>query len=169
MTVAPGHPPGGGRPSEPAGYRVEPHDPSRPGHLAELAVMRSAWTREQTDAAEDGFADRLAVWWRDQGGARHGWVARTRAGRSVGMANAQVFQRMPRPGRTDTRWAYVANVWVEPAHRRRGVGRLLMDAVLGWCRTEGLVRVVLNPSEVSLPLYRSVGFRPADDLMRLDL
>ncbi|MGL5853495.1 MAG: GNAT family N-acetyltransferase [Phycicoccus sp.] len=76
---------------------------------------------------------------------------------------------MPQPGRADIRWAYVANVWVEPAHRRRGVGRLLMDVVLGWCRDEGLVRVVRGPSEVSLPLYRSVGFRPADDLMRLDL
>jgi hypothetical protein len=29
--------------------------------------------------------------------------------------------------------------------------------------------VVLNPSEMSLPLYRSLGFRPADDLLRLDL
>ena len=76
---------------------------------------------------------------------------------------------MPRPGVPDTRWGYVANVWTEPKHRRRGVGRLVMAELLGWCREEGLVRVVLNPSEVSLPLYRALGFRPADDLLRLDL
>jgi len=69
----------------------------------------------------------------------------------------------------DVRWAYVANVWVDPGHRRRGVGRLLMETVLGWSREQRMVRLVLNPSEVSLPLYRGLGFQPADNLMRLDL
>ena len=32
-----------------------------------------------------------------------------------------------------------------------------------------MLRVVLNPSEMSLPLYRGLGFRPADDLMLLEL
>ncbi len=82
------------------------------------------------------------------------------------MANLQVFERMPRPDVPDVQRAHVAKVWVDPAHRRQGVGRLLMDAVLRWCRAHGMVRVVLNPSEVSLPLYRSVGFRPAHDECR---
>jgi hypothetical protein len=30
-------------------------------------------------------------------------------------------------------------------------------------------RVVLHPSEMSRPLYQALGFRPADDLVRLDL
>ncbi|MBM6404678.1 GNAT family N-acetyltransferase [Phycicoccus sp. CSK15P-2] len=131
--------------------------------------MRTAWMLEQDDAAEDGFVDRLGAWWRQQGGARHAWVVRAPAGEPVGMANLQVFDRMPRPGRPDTRWAYVANVWTDPAHRRRGVGRLLVDALLDWCRSQGMVRVVINPSEVSVPLYRAVGFVDAADLMRLDL
>ncbi|HMM95678.1 GNAT family N-acetyltransferase [Phycicoccus sp.] len=150
-------------------YRVERLDPRRSRDLADLAGMRAAWAGEQSDATEEGFAARLGAWWEAQGGVRHAWVVRDAGGGAVGMANCQVFDRMPRPGRPDRRWAYVANVWTAPAHRRRGVGRLLMTELLAWCREQGLVRVVLNPSEVSLPLYRSVGFRPADDLMRLDL
>ena len=150
-------------------YRVERLDPTRPDDLAGLAAMRTAWMLEQSPTAEEGFADRLGAWWERQGGVRHAWVVRDPGGRPVGMANLQVFDRMPRPGRPDTRWAYVANVWVDPALRRGGLGRMLMDSVLDWCRAERLVRVVLNPSEVSLPLYRAVGFRPAEDLMRLDL
>ena len=42
-------------------------------------------------------------------------------------------------------------------------------AVLAWAREQRMVRLVLNPSEVSLPLYRGLGFQPADNLMRLDL
>ncbi|WP_235950571.1 GNAT family N-acetyltransferase [Phycicoccus flavus] len=150
-------------------YRVEVLDPGRDADLADLAAMRTAWTREQSDAAEDGFARRLGEWWEAQAGSRRLWVVRTGDARAVGMANLQVFDRMPRPGTPDARWAYVANVWTDPAHRRRGVGRLLVDTMLAWCREEGMVRVVLNPSQVSRPLYRSAGFRPADDLMVLEL
>ena len=44
-----------------------------------------------------------------------------------------------------------------------------MEAVLAWAREQRMVRLVLNPSEVSLPLYSGLGFQPADNLMRLDL
>lgn len=154
-----------------AGQHVEVLDPSRPEHLADLARMRVAWTAEHVaEGPEDpGFPDRLGEWWRRQGGRRRAWVARDDGGGAIGMANLQVFDRMPRPGVPDVRWAYVANVWVDPAHRRLGVGAALVAAVLEWCREEGMVRVVLNPSEVSRPLYRRAGFRAADDLMRLDL
>jgi GNAT superfamily N-acetyltransferase len=152
-----------------SGYRVEPLDPSRVGDLVELASMRTAWTEEGGAAVDDAFLDRLDRWWRREAGHRRIWVARGPEGTGVAMANLQVFERMPRPGSPDARWAYVANVWVDPEHRRRGVGRLVMDEVVAWCRAEGLERMVLNPSEASVPLYRSLGFRAADDLMRLDL
>lgn len=45
----------------------------------------------------------------------------------------------------------------------------LLAEVVQWCRSAGRRRIVLNPSEMSLKPYRALGFRPADDLMRLDL
>jgi GNAT superfamily N-acetyltransferase len=143
--------------------------------LADLTRMRLAWSAEQgldatDDAALDAFSDRMERWWDQQSGHRLAWVARTGEGDAVGMANASVFERMPKPGTPPSRWAYVANVWVDPAHRRRGVGGLLMGGLVDWARTERLVRVVLAPSEVSRPLYRAFGFKAADDsLLRLDL
>ena len=80
-----------------------------------------------------------------------------------------VFERMPHAGLPDTRWAYLANLWVEPDLRRRGVASALVTAAVDWARAEGMERVVLNPSEMSRPLYQAFGFRPADDLLRLDL
>ena len=43
------------------------------------------------------------------------------------------------------------------------------DELITWARAHGMVRVVLAPSEMSVPLYDSLGFRPAHDLLRLDL
>jgi GNAT superfamily N-acetyltransferase len=37
----------------------------------------------------------------------------------------------------------VGGMWVEASHRRRGVGRVLLAAVLGWARTRGLKHVGL--------------------------
>lgn len=76
---------------------------------------------------------------------------------------------MPVPGRTAARWIYVANVSGRPESRRQGVAADLMREVVAWARAERMVRVVLAPSEMSVPFYASLGFRPADDLLRLDL
>ncbi|WP_353950526.1 GNAT family N-acetyltransferase [Knoellia sp. S7-12] len=87
------------------------------------------------------------------------------AGIPVGMANAAIFERMPVPGTGSGRWIYVANVFVLPEHRRQGIAADLMSAITQWARAEGMVRIVLAPSEMSIP----IGFRPAHALMRLDL
>ncbi|NNM45458.1 GNAT family N-acetyltransferase [Knoellia koreensis] len=139
------------------------------GDLGDLARMRTDWTVAQGGEPADGFEDEFRAWWERESGHRRTWVALDAGGTAVGMVNLMVFERMPRPGRDAGRWAYVANVWVDEAHRRRGVGRLLMTAVVDWSRAERMVRIVLSPSEMSLPLYTSLGFRPADNLLRLDL
>lgn len=144
-----------------------------PDDLDELARLRVAWTVELGGSPAEGFQDEFERWWESHGAHRSAWLARpttptTDPAPAVGMVNAAIFERMPRPGRRTGRWAYVANVWVDPAHRRRGVGTLMMHQAIAWCREEGMDRIVLNPSAMSVPMYRALGFRPADDLMRLD-
>ena len=147
---------------------------ARAADIGELARLRTLWTVEQGGSSEDGFEADFRRWWDSHGAHRRAWLARpdTAAEQervAIGMVNAAVFERMPRPGQRTGRWAYVANVWVDPDHRRRGVGTLMMDHVTAWCREVGMERIVLNPSAMSVPMYRALGFRPADDLMRLDL
>ena len=138
-----------------------------------LAALRASWGASLDAGAVDGagagdLTTRLRRWWERQPGARTAWLA-VEGERPVGMVNVAVFERMPHVGRPDAHWAYLANLWVEPDRRRRGIASALLAAVLDWSRVEGMERVVLNPSEMSLPLYHSLGFRPADDLLRLDL
>lgn len=135
--------------------------------LPAVARMRAHWTgAEPGDDA--GFDRRLADWWQRQGSERVLWVALADDG-PAGMANLAVFERMPRPNRPVSRWGYLANLWVEPGYRRQRIGLALVDRVVGWSSEQSLDRVVLNPSEMSMSLYRSRGFRPAGDLLRLDL
>lgn len=138
--------------------------------LTHVARLRTDWAVGKGLAAADPavFLAEVTQWWRRQGDGRHLWL--TWSGeRPVAMANLAVFERMPRPGRPRARWGYVGNLWVDVEHRRRGVASSLMSHVIDWGRAQQMERIILNPSAMSRPLYVSLGFRPADDLLRLDL
>ncbi|HOF63156.1 MAG TPA: GNAT family N-acetyltransferase [Dermatophilaceae bacterium] len=154
--------------------------PAVAGDAAAVADARRRWAREQRSAelvdADDGFEARFDQWWEETEGRRHTWIAVPQVDgheavgvEAVGMVQLTVFSRMPSPGQPTGRWAYVGQVWVEPAYRRHGVATALMRAAIEWARREGMLRLVLNPSEMSRPMYAALGFRSASDLLRLDL
>jgi GNAT superfamily N-acetyltransferase len=57
------------------------------------------------------------------------------------------------------RLAFVYNVYTEPAHRRRGLARRVMDAMHHWCRDAGIASIALNASEDGRPLYEALGYQ----------
>ncbi len=63
---------------------------------------------------------------------------------------------------TDTGRPHLWGLWVRPEHRRRSIGRQLMDAVLDWVDHAGPPRAVLldvNPSrDGAVRLYEALGF-----------
>jgi len=83
----------------------------------------------------------------------------------VGTANLIVMSRMPRPAAGASSWCYLANVYVLPEHRGRGVRRRLVARAVALAREQGCVRIVLSPSEHAVPLYEDAGFGPASMLM----
>jgi ribosomal protein S18 acetylase RimI-like enzyme len=55
------------------------------------------------------------------------------------------------------------DIVVDPAHRREGIGRMLLDATLAWLDARGAPRVVLSTAvrnEAAQRLFTSAGFRP---------
>lgn len=60
---------------------------------------------------------------------------------------------------------YVFNVWTEPAHRRQGLSRLLMQALLEACPALGVQRVGLHASTDGRPLYEALRFEPSNEMM----
>ena len=78
------------------------------------------------------------------------------------MATLYEFRRMPRPGRMDSRWGYLGNMFVRADCRNRGVGSALISAVIEAAEQRRYVRVVLSPTARSVPFYRRAGFVDAD-------
>ena len=114
--------------------------------------------------ADPDFEQRFAAWYAQEASRRIIWLAEV-DGYVVGMVNLAVFERMPRPGRPASCWGYLGNAFVLAEHRNQGIGQRLLDALLDHADRNGFARVVLSPSERSIPFYHRAGFGAADVLM----
>ena len=57
--------------------------------------------------------------------------------------------------------AHLISMWTAPTHRRQGVGRLLVNEVLGWARLRGahtLRLMVTSNNETAITFYQRLGF-----------
>jgi GNAT superfamily N-acetyltransferase len=87
-----------------------------------------------------------------------GWLVVAEDESVIAGAGVQVRTLLPRPETDVPREALVVNVYVEPAYRRQGLARRLMEAILAWSREHGVERVSLHASMMGQPLYESLGF-----------
>ena len=84
------------------------------------------------------------------------WVAEL-DGRVVGLCSAQIVISTAEGGPV----AWVEDVVVSPDLRGRGIGSLLLDAVLAWAGRRGLARLQLvadRDNEAALGFYRRLGW-----------
>jgi len=124
--------------------------------LAMFAEMGSA---VDTAAVGPAFRRWLAVTM--PAGTYKSWVAESENGGVVAGGGITVLPWPPGPHDIAGRIAYAYNVYTEPAHRRQGLARTIMEAIHAWCRGEGIGVVGLNASVDGEGLYASMGYRPA--------
>ena len=123
--------------------------------------------RLDRDELPAGFADATAAWVRDHAerGVLHSWLA----GSDDEVAGGVSLLLHPVPPQVDELRpydGYVINMFVRPAHRRAGVGRALLDAIVGAAPSLGLRSMSLATTDEGRPLYESMGFAGQPDWMR---
>ena len=90
------------------------------------------------------------------------WVCQTDAGETVAGAGITLLRWPPGPSAiSGERIAFVYNDYTEPAHRKQGLARRLMETIHAWCREHGVGAVALNAAPAARHLYESQGYRPA--------
>ncbi|WP_447645017.1 N-acetyltransferase family protein [Nocardioides zeae] len=147
--------------------RVDGHDVD---DVAAVRSLRRAWSEEDAGRAlgDPTFADRFDTWWARERDQRVTWLA-SASSEAVGMLSVLEFERMPTPRREDrvrpTAWGYLANFYVLPAWRGRGVGEALLATCTAHADAEGWARIVLSPSPRSRSLYARHGFTTTDGLL----
>jgi GNAT superfamily N-acetyltransferase len=101
-------------------------------------------------------------------GSYRGWLAVDAQGRvlaGVGVHIKPLLPRISHEGLVATGPVPLAvNVYTEPDCRRRGIARALMVTLMEWAKTQGFDRLLLHASDAGLQLYRSLGFRPTNEM-----
>jgi GNAT superfamily N-acetyltransferase len=92
-------------------------------------------------------------------GTYRAWLIEAGDGAVVGGGGITVLPWPPGPRYLGDRLAFVYNVYTEPAHRRRGLARLLMDVIHVWCREAGITSMALNTSRDGQRLYEAMGYQ----------
>jgi ribosomal protein S18 acetylase RimI-like enzyme len=62
---------------------------------------------------------------------------------------------------TEASRADLVSMWVAPTHRRKGIGRMLVDAVVVWARSQnaqGLWLLVTSNNHTAINFYQRLGF-----------
>jgi GNAT superfamily N-acetyltransferase len=70
------------------------------------------------------------------------------------------------------RYGFICEICTGPEHKGKGVGRVLFDRAVRWCKRRGLEVVQLNASplnEAGKTFYQQLGFKPFLDILWLDL
>jgi GNAT superfamily N-acetyltransferase len=80
-------------------------------------------------------------------------------GRLVSCGAGWIEEHLPSPSQLDGRRGHIASMSTEPAWQRRGYGREVFAALLGWFAEAEVVRIDLRATDDGRPLYEAFGFR----------
>ncbi len=67
--------------------------------------------------------------------------------------------------------AHLASMWVASRHRRSGIGRTLVNAIIKWARRHGaktLQLTVTSNNDPAIAFYKSLGFRQQESSRRIE-
>jgi len=104
----------------------------------------------------------------DEAGTGRSWLA-VHGDVPIGVVTMLLLDLAPRPEDASGHEGYLINMYVDPAHRRGGVGRELLTAVRRCAEELGLRRLVLYATDEGRPLYERAGFGPNEQWMELRL
>lgn len=140
-----------------------------PEDAALLAEHRARVWREVGDWDAELLAPQIPVWteWMRSAladGSYVAWIAE-RDGEPVASGAILVHRAIPRPGSPSDRAGRVQSVYVVPSARRTGLARALMTEAIAFARETQLISLVLHPSDEARPLYASMGFTEADEML----
>lgn len=86
-------------------------------------------------------------------------------GRCVGVGILFYYTSVPSAFNPKGKNAYLACMYVEPAHRGAGIGTAILNRLLARAKEQGYDVVLLNSSELGRPLYEKAGFQPVENAM----
>ena len=88
-------------------------------------------------------------------------------GEFVGAGGVSYYRVMPTYHNSGGWKAYIMNMYVRPACRRRGIATHILDLLVKDARDRGISCITLEATDAGRPLYEKYGFIPMEHEMEL--
>jgi phosphinothricin acetyltransferase len=69
-------------------------------------------------------------------------------------------------------WSYISDIYVTPTHRRKGLGKRLLQETIEYLESEGSEHIrlaVWHRNKVAIQLYEQLGFKGHMNILQIDL
>jgi GNAT superfamily N-acetyltransferase len=86
---------------------------------------------------------------------------------TVGCGGMCLQREMPSPDNPSGRCAWLMNIYVDPAHRGRGVGEAIVSWLVDTARAHGADKIWLETTSDGRPVYEKLGFADLPDILKL--
>lgn len=97
----------------------------------------------------------------------HAALLATDGGQFVGAGGVSYYRVMPTYHNPTGKKAYIMNMYVRPAYRRKGIATRILDLLVEDAKRRGVRQIALEATAAGRPLYEKYGFVPMDSEMEL--
>lgn len=77
-----------------------------------------------------------------------------------------------KPFEIHAKFSYLGFMFVDPNHRRKGINKLIIDDLIEWSKSKGMVEIrldVFDKNEPAVRAYEKIGFSKTLVKMRMDI
>ncbi len=118
-------------------------------------------TQELMEANERYYAEEIAK-------SGHLALEALYNGEEAGCGAICLQTELPSPDNPSGRCAYLMNIYVRPAFRRKGVAANIVETLVKEAKAFGCDKIYLETTDMARNLYLAHGFRTLPDILKLD-
>ncbi|MCR5546634.1 MAG: GNAT family N-acetyltransferase [Lachnospiraceae bacterium] len=86
----------------------------------------------------------------------------------AGCGGVCLYREMPSPDNSSGNCAYLMNIYVREAYRRKGLAKRLCEFLIQKAREFGAEKIYLESSDMAVNLYKNIGFTNMNGYMKFD-
>lgn len=119
---------------------------------------------EKADKIQNSYTLKLEVEFEQ--GICKAWVTEEKE-RIISSGAITIVSLVPNPFDLSWNVAYLHSMYTEKPHRNKKCAQGIISAIISYCKSNGIRRIILNSSDEGQPVYQKFGFRSTPDTMRL--
>lgn len=95
-----------------------------------------------------------------------GWIVDSPSKINIAAAGLVIDQHPPTSSNMSGKQGYVMNMVVIEEYRRQGIGKMIMETIIKWLKTQHIEKITLYASEMGLSLYHELGFKQGTEMWK---